>query len=116
MIKLSELKGDVKIMSNSSDAVYTVEDVKEDLQYYKDEGVKFYTTTEYQASINATDVLESAIESESDNMYENWYEQIVDDITDEDIQKMQTILNDILDRSKDQNIAYYKNKEIEIDI
>lgn len=112
MIKLSELQNDVKVMDENSN-VYDVEDVKEDLQYFKDKNI--YTTTEYQANINAKEMLGSAIEDEYQNMYEDWDERISDDITDEDIEKIQAILDDIFSRNKTQNIAYYQDKEIEVD-
>lgn len=114
MIKLSELKDDVKVIHENSATVYTVKDVKDDLQYWKDEGVKFYTTSEYQASIDAKSMLESAIECEYDNMYEDWDQNIWNDITDEDIEKLQFILDDILNRDKENNIAYHEDKQIDI--
>jgi len=114
MIKLSKLKDDTKVVDESLNLVY-VKDVKEDLQYFKDAGKKLYTTTEYQASLDARDILESAIENENDNMYEDWDEGILVDIIDEDIAKIQTVLDDILSRDKEQNIAYIQGQEIEVD-
>lgn len=115
MIKLSELKDDVIIIDENS-SIYTVEDVKNDLRYFKDIDKKLHTTKEYHASVDARDMLESAFECEYDNMYEDWYESILDDITDEDIGRIQAVITTILLRSKDQNIAYYPDEEIEIDI
>lgn len=113
MIKLSDLKDDVKIIDENYN-VYTVEDVKNDLSYFKRK--KIYTTIEYQASIDALDMIKSAIESEYDNMYEGWNENILNDIEEEDILKMQAIFNDILNRNKDQNVCYDQGKKIEINI
>lgn len=115
MVKLSELKDDEKIIDESGN-VYDVEEVKGDLRYFKDEGKKLYTTIEYHAHIDAKDMLESAIESEYDNMYEDWEERILDDITDDDIKKIQVVIDDVLNRNKGQNTAYYQDKEIEVDI
>ena len=115
MVKLSELKDDA-IIIDENESVYDVQEVKGDLRYFKDEGKKLYTTTEYHAHIDARDMLESAIESEDDNMYEDWEERILDDITDDDIEKIQVILDDILNRNKGQNTAYYQGEEIEVDI
>lgn len=115
MIKLSELDKDTKIMYGES--IYTVEEVSNDLQYFTDdEDKKLYTTTKYHANIDARDMLETAIENEyCDNMYEDWDECILADITEGDIEKLQTILDDIFSRNKEQNTAYFEDEEIEID-
>ena len=115
MIKLSELKDDV-IVVDENNRIYTVEEVKNDLKYFRDKSKGLYTTTEYHASIDARSMLEDALEYEYDNMYEDWYERVKDDITDEDVQKMQAVFDEILSRSGDQNIAYYQNEEIEVDL
>lgn len=115
MVKLSELKDDVKVIDENL-SIYDVKEVKNDLRYFKDKSKKLYTTKEYHASIDARDMLESAIECEYQNMYEDWDESILSDVTDEDIGRMQAVITTILLRSKDQNIAYYQDKEIEIDI
>lgn len=115
MIKLSELKDDAIVIDENL-SVYAVEEVKNDLQYFKDKNKKLYTTTEYHAGIDARDMVESAIEREYDNMYEDWDEKILDDITDEDVQRIQDVLDEILNRNKQQNISYFQDKEIEIDL
>ena len=114
MIKLSELKNDAKIIDENN-CIYTVEDVKNDLLYFKDKEKKLYTTTEYQASVDAISMLEDALECEDNNMYEDWYERVKEDITDEDVQRIQAVFDEILSRSRDQNIAYYQDEEIEVD-
>lgn len=114
MIKLSELDKDTKVMYGES--VYTVEEVRNDLGYFtNNEDRKLYTTREYHANIDARKMLETAIQNEYDNMYEDWFECIIGDIKDEDIEKIQAILDDIFSRNKGQNIAYYEDEEIEID-
>lgn len=114
MIKLSELKNDAKIIDENN-CIYTVEDVKNDLLYFKDKEKKLYTTIEYQAGIDARVMLEDALEYEDDNMYEDWYERVKEDITNEDIQKIQAVFDEILNRNKEQNIAYYQDEEIEVE-
>lgn len=115
MIKLSELKDDEKIIDERGN-VEDVIDVKYDVKHgsFKDIKTKFYTATKYQAGIDARRMLEDAIESEYDNMYEDWEERILDDVTDEDIAKLQAILDDILSRNQELNIAYFQDKEIDI--
>ena len=116
MVKLSELKDDVKVIDGNS-SVYDVEEIKIDLKWWKNKAVKLYTTTEYHANIDARDMLESAIESEySNDMYDDWDESILRDITDEDVKKIQDVLDEIFSRNKSQNIAYCQGEEIEIDL
>ncbi len=115
MIKLSELKNEDKIIDENSN-IYTVEEVKNDLRYFTDREKKLYTTTEYHASIDARTVLENSFESEyENNMYEDWIDSILGDITDEDVEKVQIVIDGILSRNKSQNIAYYEGERIVID-
>lgn len=117
MVKLSELEDDAKIIDENG-TIYDVADIKWDLKHFENVfEEKIYTTTEYQASIDARDMLESAIESEYENsMYEDWNEHILSDITDEDIEKIQAVLDDILSRARGQNTSYFQGEEIEVDI
>lgn len=48
-------------------------------------------------------------------MYEDWNERILDDVTDEDIAKLQAVLDDILNRAQEQNTAYYQDKEVDME-
>lgn len=116
MVKLSKMDKDEKVMFGES--IYTVEEVINDLSYFtSDEDRKLYTTTKYHASIDAASMLDSAIDSEYEyQMYEDWDESVKQDITDSDIEKIQVILDEIFSRNKSQNITYYENEEIEIDI
>ena len=115
MIKLSELKDDAKVIDDNM-SVYTVEEVKYDLKYFKDSSKRLYTVNEHHASIDAESMLDSAIdEVYQDMMYEDWDEDIKLDITKEDIGKIQAVLDDIFSRDKDQNISYFQSEEIEID-
>ena len=115
MIKLSELENDVIVIGDDLDSVYTIKDIKDDLQDWQDEGIKFYIAKEYHANIDARSMLESAIDSEYEHeMYEDWDEKIWEDITEEDIEKIQVILDDIFSRGKDKNISYREGEEIDI--
>jgi hypothetical protein len=114
MIKLSELENEVIVIDENL-CIYTVGEVKNDLKYFRDKNKKLYTTTKYHASIDALDMLEMAVENEyCNNMYEDWDDYILKDITNEDIEKIQIILDDILSRNKEQNTAYYEDEEIDI--
>lgn len=116
MIKLSELKDDV-IVVDENNRIYTVEEVRNDLKYFRDESKELYTTTEYHASVDAKSVIEETFEQVYCNgMYEDWDERIMDDITDEDVEKIQAVFDEILSRNEEQNITYYQNEEVEVDV
>lgn len=116
MIKLSELDKDVNVMY--CERIYTVEEVKNDLRYFTDdEEINLYTVTEYHASIDSASLIDEALDSVYESgMYEDWNEMIKQDVTEEDVQKVQAIFDDIFSRSTDQNITYYEDKKIVIDI
>lgn len=113
-IKLSSLPLDTRLMIDGNNGVYTVQDVIDDIEYYRDKEI--YITNQYHASFDAEDILRNAVENEYDNMYEDWDEAISEDITKEDIEDLQAILNRILARNPSQNISYTQNELIEIDI
>lgn len=116
MIKLSELENNSKVIDENLN-VYEVEDIKNDLKYFKDKEKKLFTTREYHANIDAGDMLNNAIEELYENeMYKDWNEAIKADITEEDIEKIQKVLDDIFSRAEEQNISYYQDKEVMIDI
>lgn len=110
MKKLSEIKDDENLIVG--DEVLTKEDLLNDIEYYRDKEV--YTVTEYKANLDASDMLDYAIECESNNMYDGWCEKIYNDIVEEDIRDLQAILDRILNRSE--NISYEEDEKVEIDI
>ncbi len=112
-IKLSELQLDRKIMNEDTLEILTVEDVLNDLEYYKSK--KLYTAEPYYASFDADSILDHIIENEADNMYEDWDNSIKVDITTEDVAELQAVLNKILARSPSSNISYSCSLEIEFD-
>lgn len=115
MIKLSELKND-DVLIDENNWVTTVEEVKSDLAYFRDKEKKLYTTTKYYASVDAASFIDEAFDSVYENgMYEDWNEMIKQDITEEDVKKIQAVFDEILDRNKSQNIAYYQNEKVEVD-
>jgi len=110
MYKLSELNDKTNVIREYTEGVYTAWDIRDDLQDFQKEGIRFYTVKEYQASINARDMIETAIEYEYDNMYEDWDEKILESITEKDIKKLQDILDNILIGE----ISYIQDIEIDI--
>lgn len=114
MKKLSELKDEDMLIVDGY--VMSKEDFLNDLEFYKNEVNKVYTTTQYKAHIDGWDMLESALESEYDNMYEGWLDNIVSDVTDEDIKDIQDILDRILFRSESTNICYIEDEKVIIDL
>ena len=114
MIKLSDLDDKTNVVGEYEQGIHTVWDIRNSLKDFQNEKIKYYTTKEYKATINAREMIESAIENEYDNMYEDWEERILGDITEEDIKKIQDILDDILSRDKVGNTSYYQDKEIDL--
>lgn len=111
MIKLSEIKdNEILIVSNYITDKETYLEKQE--EYI---GKEVYTTTQYEAYIDAKDMIETALEGEYQNMYEDWYDSIINDVTEEDISDMQKILNRILYRNKSNNITYFEDKKVDID-
>lgn len=110
-IKLSELNNDDMLLVGE-DLVISKEDFIKEIKEHT--GKEVYTTTEYRASIDASDMLDSAIECEAQEMYESWDCDIWNDITKEDIREIQLILNRIFNRSD--NVSYRADKKVKIDI
>ena len=97
--------------------VYTVEDVRNDLKYFTDdEDIKLYTVTKQHANIDAANLINEALDSVYENgMHEDWDEIIKQDVTEEDVQRVQAVFDELFSKGGDQNITYYADKEIEID-
>ena len=106
-MKLSELKDTDMICvcskNNYDGNIMSVEDFKSDYDIYK-------------ANLSAKDILNDAIEYESQNMYEYWSDSIWGDVTTKDIEDIQNVLDRILNRGQSQNIAYQSDKLVEIDL
>ena len=114
-VKLSTLSEDTIVIVGDSERVNRVEDILEDLEYYKDKDV--YTTIPHYASFDAESIIDSIIEDEYCNgMYEDWDESIRADITEEDIADLQKIFDRILARNPQANISHESHKLIEFDI
>lgn len=113
MVKLSELKNE-DILLVGEDCVMTKEDYIRETQIQGPIYREVYTTKEYKANIDARNMLNNAIEYESDNMYEDWDYCVKEDVTEADIAELQSILDRILSRRK--NTSYLPDEEVEIDI
>lgn len=114
MIKLSELRGS-EIVIDENLIVYEVSDaryyIRENLGQFK----KLYTTIQEKASFDAKTIIDNAIDDVyQDQMYEDWDDSIKMDVTEDDIARIQAILDEIIERGGDQNIAYFKSREIDI--
>lgn len=114
MVKLSELKDHEMLIVDmgSCGNVMSKEDYLNEIEEYR--GCKVYTSNKYKASIDALDMIESAIEREYQNMYEDWDIEIRQDTTKEDIEDIQIVLDRILSRSD--NISYTEKEQVEIDM
>ncbi len=115
MIKLSTLKDNEILVVGDEYKLMTKEELITNIDEFKEMNV--YTLGIHYATLNAKDMLKSAIKNEEDdNMYEEWGNLIWGDVTDNDINQIQSILDRILKKSPKQNIACYQDKSVEIDI
>ncbi|EDT14237.1 hypothetical protein [Clostridium perfringens] len=119
--KLSEIKNDDMLIiknTGSGDIVLSKDELVQNLDYYRETSnnleENIYTTIQYKANIQALDMLEIAIDNESENMYECWDFDIKRAITDDDIEEIQNIIDRIL--SKGSNISYIENEKVEFDL
>lgn len=125
MKKLSELKDTDKVIVNNKIIMTKSElideitlDMLSELSSYGVDNIEtVYSTKEsYRARLDATDMLEQAIENEADNMYEDWEDYIWADIEIGDIKDIQLILDDIMSRDSQSNIAHEPDEELELDL
>ena len=125
MKKLSELKDTDKVIVNNKIIMTKSELIDEitldmlgGLSMFGVDSIKtIYSAKEtYRARLDARDMLEQAIENEADNMYEDWEDYIWADIELGDIKDIQLILDDIMSRNTQCNIAYEADEELELDL
>ena len=126
MKKLSELKDTDKVIVNNKIIMTKSELIDEIVlgmlgglsMFNRIDSIKtIYSAKEtYRARLDAGDMLEQAIENEADNMYEDWEDYIWADIERGDIKDIQLILDDIMSRNAQCNIAYEADEELELDL
>lgn len=110
-VKLSSLNNDDMLLVGEN-LVMSKEDYIKEMHEHKGEEV--YTTTKYRAVIDARDMLESAIDCEASNMYEDWEYDVWNDVTEEDIDELQIIVDEILSRSA--SVSYITDKKVYVDL
>ena len=126
MKKLSELKDTDKVIVNN-EIIMTKSELIDEIvlgmlgglsMFNRIDSIKtIYSAKEtYRARLDARDMLEQAIENEADNMYEDWEDYIWADIERGDIKDIQLILDDIMSRDPQCNIAYEADEELELDL
>lgn len=126
MKKLSELKDTDKVIVNN-EIIMTKSELIDEIvlgmlgglsMFNRIDSIKtIYSAKEtYRARLDARDMLEQAIENEADNMYEDWEDYIWADIERGDIKDIQLILDDIMSRNTQCNIAYEADEELELDL
>ena len=114
-VKLSTLAKDEIVCVENSNYVNTVEDILNDLSYYRDK--KIYISIPHYANFDAKEIIDDAIEFlQCNGMYEDWDDKIHNDITEEDIKDIQAVFDRILERNPSQNISYEEDREVEIDL
>ena len=126
MKKLSELKDTDKVIVNN-EIIMTKSELIDEIvlgmlgglsMFNRIDSIKtIYSAKEtHRARLDAGDMLEQAIENEADNMYEDWEDYIWADIERGDIKDIQLILDDIMSRDPQCNIAYEADEELELDL
>lgn len=114
-VKLSTLSSDQNLMVSGEEDVISVSEILENLDNYKDKEI--YTAESHRAGIDAIEVMDNIIENiHCNGMYDGWDELIIKDITNEDVEKLQTLFDDILSRRPGQNTSYTEDKLIIIDM
>lgn len=119
MIKLSELKNEDELFFGNY--VVTKEEILSNLDLYKekistDDSYQLQSTDRYDATVSAESILYRALEEEAKNMYEGWEDSVRSEVLETDIQKIQLILDEILNRNKKSNTCYYGKELVEIDM
>ena len=126
MKKLSELKDTDKVIVNN-EIIMTKSELIDEIVLGMSGGLSMFNRIDsiktiysaketYRARLDAGDMLEQAIENEADNMYEDWEDYIWADIERGDIKDIQLILDDIMSRNTQCNIAYEADEELELDL
>ena len=126
MKKLSELKDTDKVIVNN-EIIMTKSELIDEIVLGMSGGLSMFNRIDsiktiysaketYRARLDARDMLEQAIENEADNMYEDWEDYIWADIERGDIKDIQLILDDIMSRNTQCNIAYEADEELELDL
>ena len=122
MKKLSELKDTDKVIVNN-EIIMTKSELIDEIVLGMSGGLSMFNRIDsiktiysaketYRARLDAGDMLEQAIENEADNMYEDWEDYIWADIERGDIKDIQLILDDIMSRNTQCNIAYEADEEL----
>ena len=126
MKKLSELKDTDKVIVNN-EIIMTKSELIDEIVLGMSGGLSMFNRIDsiktiysaketYRARLDAGDMLEQAIENEADNMYEDWEDYIWADIERGDVTDIQLILDDIMSRNTQCNIAYEADEELELDL
>lgn len=116
MIKLSDLQSyEMIICENNNTAIY-VDDLRKNLEKFPNDSYgKCFTTTSKVLKFDAREIIEEYIRSyeESGDGYLDMTERCMDDIDDEDINKIQEIL-DKISLSTESFVTYIPDEEINI--
>lgn len=116
MINLSDLQSDERILCENDNTIMYVDDLRRELEMSPtDLYGKYFTTTNDVLKFDAKQMIEDYIRSyeESGDGYEDMTEMCISDINNEDIEKIQKIL-DKISNSTESFVTYYKGNEINI--
>lgn len=79
--------------------------------------LEVYSTNKVELRLNAEDMINNEIENIMCNEgYEDWSDFIQEEITQDDVDKIQMVFNEIFNRNPNRNISYETDEQIEIDL
>lgn len=116
MVNLSDLQSDERILCENNNTIMYVDDLRRELEMSPvDLYGRYFTTTNDTLKFDAKQMIEDYITSyeESGDGYEDMTEKCMDDVDDEDVAKIQEIL-DKISNSTESFVTYYKGNEINI--
>lgn len=94
-LKLSQLADDVVIANSDALKVWTVEELKNEIEEFGNKGIgQWFIAKPQEWQPCAQSMIENYIDSQADGMYEDWDERALDCVSEELIQKMQALLDE----------------------
>ncbi len=113
MIDIKDVKCKNCIQTGNT-VVTATEDLKADWKHMiEEERQNWYTTKEVRAKLDVKDILEHEFENLEDEGYEDMAEKLWSDVTDEQLERLQNVLDDIM--SSPAAVVFYEHVKINPD-
>jgi len=117
-LKLSELNDDVEISKEESNSVYTVAELKREIQKFGNEDHfigQWFTVKRGRWKPDAKSMIDSYLDNESCNLYEDFYSVAMSEMPKGVIKNIQTLLDEVFENNSVCDYWTYEN-HVEIDI